>query len=362
MRIAVFADLHIGKIDNIDRIRKEYSHYIRDALDRNLDLLVFAGDLFDTKLTANSKFIGLVLSLIEDLYALSLNYPKLKIRFIHGTESHDVHQYQILSPYTYRKDCDMKIISSVYEEEICNETVLYIPEEVIKNKKEYYKDTLYSKQYDYIFGHGTISTIMPHVGDNADSMAPAIFTPEELSEHTNKLCCFGHYHIGSFPCDDKVGYVGSLTTLQHGEGNDKGYVFIDDDKLTFVRNTMCPVYYKQDHTLSEDVDIASVVANIKEKIKTSDREAFVKCDFKISRKDPEYEIKVTMIRDGFRDNPNMRYTIIPIIEGNEEKVNEMKNQYSYLFNDALSVEDKLKEHISQVFGENVDPKYIKELL
>lgn len=191
MRICFCADIHIGA-PNTDL--SELMGCFEQMISSN-DLIVIGGDILDSKFYASSDNITILMDLFE--YITALIKPQKKIlRLIYGTQSHDSFpQLQILEPFAHMMN--FKIIPHVTVENINGVSILYIPEEIISNKREYYADTLYSgKKYDYIFGHGVIAEGMPMVKEGkVKKMASVpVFKTEELIQACKYQVCFGHMH------------------------------------------------------------------------------------------------------------------------------------------------------------------------
>ena len=71
-----------------------------------------------------------------------------KIRFIYGTESHECGSYRLFNYHLNNDHVDLKVITTVTEEELFpNINVLYIPEEYVDSKEDHYKE-YFDKRYD----------------------------------------------------------------------------------------------------------------------------------------------------------------------------------------------------------------------
>ena len=185
----VFADLHVGAM-NLEQLHEEYVEMLINRIkEKNkLDFLIIAGDFFDHKFYLNDKESIMAYYMLNELIE-ACKEKKCKIRIVYGTESHECNQYDILSNIDAYDD--VKVIKSVEEEELLpNMNVLYLPEEHIVNKKEYYKDYFQNiNKYDYIFGHGVIREVMHeisiHIKENDEKSkrkAVPVFNTAELNK------------------------------------------------------------------------------------------------------------------------------------------------------------------------------------
>lgn len=234
------ADIHIGAMSYDDTYNG--ITYIRDLLremtkEDIFDFIIVGGDFFDKQIYVNDPFLKLAQKLM--IYILA---SARVVRLINGTSSHDSDQYGIFDSLV--EDIpelmqgihyDFKVIMTVSEEELLpGMQVLYVPEEYIFDKEEYYKEYFNKGEvYDYVFGHGQINEAFGYIKpsktkDHLRRRAP-IFTAEELAGICKGDVIFGHYHIHSEYLDGKVSYVGSTFRWKYGEEEDKGiYILFGD--------------------------------------------------------------------------------------------------------------------------------------
>ena len=177
-----------------------------------------------------------------------------KIRIVYGTESHECNQYNIFFNRFFHNDVDLRVINTAEEEELFDDFwVLYLPEEYIYNKTEFYRDFFTGeKKYNYIIGHGVIQELMDtasyhmkHTSKTSNRAKVPIFTSTELMDNCKGEVYFGHYHVHS-SISDKVFYVGSFTRWMFGEEEPKGFYSIryENGKYSheFIENTYADKY------------------------------------------------------------------------------------------------------------------------
>ena len=280
MRILLLADLHIGTIKDINY------HYanITNIIDKEItltgcDMVVILGDYFDRLFKVNEEFVSLAINVMSFLVRTCIK-TRTKIRIVYGTESHEMDQYRLFNHFLSSKTVDMKLFTTCTEEIVNGKKILYVPEEYMQNKYDFYKDTIYGeKNYDYVFGHGVIAEGMPAQVSraretdaiNTENKVPH-FNTTELSK-SGKLVVFGHQHK-PWDCEN-VHYLGSLNRWCFGEEDDKRYGIIEDDKLTFVTNEDAFIYktyeFASDNPIYESAD--NIMNEVK-RIKDENREIF----------------------------------------------------------------------------------------
>ena len=239
----IISDIHFGATDP-DILKRElievFLYYLENM--KKIDFIIINGDYFDHKIYLNEKASDYSIAFMDKLVNISKKH-KCPIRLVYGTESHEVNQYTIFSMYKEDKNLDFKVIYTVNEEELLPDlNVLYLPEEHIYSKPEYYKDYFNNKnKYDYVFGHGVIQEVMTHISRNtskkeSDRKKVPVFSSSELMDICKGQVYFGHYHINT-NINDKIFYVGSFSRWVHGEMKEKGFYHItcDTDKEKYTQ-------------------------------------------------------------------------------------------------------------------------------
>jgi len=258
MRLLLLADLHIGSIKDTDYYYRNMNKIISDEIIMtHTDAVILLGDYFDRLFKVNEEYVSLAINVMSALIR-ACKRQKTKIRIIYGTESHEMNQYRLFNYHFTSSHVDVKLFTTVAEEELFpGVNVLYIPEEYIDDKYEFYKNTLYSgKKYDYIFGHGIIEEGMgigAKVKSASDKMEKQVprFKAGELAE-AGKLNVWGHYHR-HVDLDGNVHYVGSLFRKSFGEEEAKGYAVIEDGEWKFIPNENAYIYKTYEFDETSDV-------------------------------------------------------------------------------------------------------------
>ena len=378
----VLADLHFGAIDTEDMkylLRANLFNVLESKM--FFDYIIIAGDFWDKKIFLNDRASDAGIWLMNKL----VQYTKC-IRIVYGTESHEVNQYNIFNIFEGRKGLDFKIIKSVCEEELLpGLNVLYLPEEYIKDKDEYYKEYFSQKnKYDYIFGHGIIAEAMTMIKksssnkeDKEKRLKPATFTTADF-----KRCCrgqvyFGHYHVRS-NIQDWVFYVGSFTRWIHGEEEMKGYYELSCDledepiySSEFHENYDAPKYktysFGYDHEMFTSDEMLENYLKTLTRLANSEDYKKIKYIFNIPENYSNPEFFINSMRENFRNEPKVTCEFVNGYvtkkKHTEEKVlEEIETKYDYLLNRNLSVPDVLSNYIEDTNGKKIEGEKIATYL
>lgn len=370
MRILVFADIHIGSIKDIAYVYNVITDIIeKEVIFKKTDLVVICGDYFHRLFKVNEDFVALSINVMSYLIR-ACKRNDTKIRIVYGTESHEMNQYRLFNYHMTSERIDMKVYDTVTEEIINGEHFLFIPEEYISGKHEFYKK-YFNKHYDYIFGHGVIEEGMPMVvpystGNHDEKQVPR-FKSQELGDISD-LCIFGHYHCYT-DMGDNVYYLGSLFRDSFGEETPKGYGIIEDGKFTFVENKEAYVYKTYEFDQSSEIYKSSDnILNEIDKIKKENENIFngnQQGKIRIIFKTPEN------VDPSFRENLkdilfNDKYISPMIKETNNEVINEVKedidDEYDFILDNSLSIQDKIYRYMNKQYDDVMSMELLSSYL
>ena len=373
----VFADLHIGVMNLTQQYREIENVLFASIKKYKPDFIISLGDFFDHKASLNdslSYYSFLVFTkIISICEEIGIN-PK--IRFVYGTESHEWKQYKIIE--TAKTNFDIKVIHYCEEEELFPDfNVLYIPEEHIYSKSEYYEKYLSNaKKYDYIFGHGVIREVMKEAAlssdkDESKRKKVPVFSTGELMYACKGQTYFGHYHINT-NMNDEVIYCGSLNRWIFGEEDPKGMYYIekknDEYNNEFIENEYAEIYktiyFGYDSKIFKDMNLLNnKLSQIEDMIKDGVINK-VRFEFNIPPDidNPEYIIKV--INDKYKFNQNVKINIVNgYIDEKRKKDKEELDQWNIenapLLDPNKSIEEKVSYFISVEYKRDITPEKIK---
>ena len=371
MRFLLFADIHIGSIKDTNYVYNTLTNIIdKEIIQTHTDAVFILGDYFDHLFKVNEEFVSVAINVMSYLRRACAR-EKTKIRIIYGTESHEMNQYRLFNYHLTSRSLDIKVITTCTEEEIFpNVNILYVPEEYISDKHEFYHEYLYTgKKYNFIFGHGVIAEGMPAVisySRNSKSEEKQVphFKAGELS-NISDICVFGHYHCYT-DMGDNVYYLGSLFRDSFGEETPKGYGVIEDGKFRFIENEKAYVYKTYTFDAESEIynDADSILSAI-DKIKSENNEIFngnhvgkIRLVFNTPPNiDPSFKENLKSII--FNDKlitPLIKETSSELIEEAKE---EIDSEYEFILDSSLPINDKIYSYIVKQYE---DPMTMDELI
>ena len=364
----VISDIHAGAIPAeslYNELNESFIKYIKSL--KILDFIVIAGDLFDNKLSLNSEHTKYIFVFLKKLIDICVD-KNTKLRIVKGTEFHDNKQLDILK-FLYNSNIDLRIIDHVSDEELFpNFNVLYIPEEYMQDKDEFYKP-FFSKSYDMIFGHGLINEVafVAKLQSSEVTMNKApIFKSEELLDICNGPIFFGHIHKAQ-NIKDRIYYTGSFSRWVYGEENPKGFMLVcytpSTTKYTveFVENKLAPVYdtmvidYNSSFYQSEEHKQIEYIVNMVKNMNV-DRMRII---FNIPEDYPNPILLTNLINDIFSKHKHIK----TIVNNNskeqqkkrelEEKIQTLLTTYDFIFDKSISPEEKVSRFIKIKTNKNI---------
>ena len=367
----VISDIHVGAMD-LDQTRKEFTNsfiaYIKKM--KKLDFVIVAGDFFDRKFHLGYKESIVAHAMLKELVDICEEKGTL-IRFVYGTESHESDQYSVMSVLNISDK--MRVIKYVEEEELLpGLNILYLPEEHVYNKKEYYNKYFNNlKKYDYIFGHGVIAETwkerLSHMitkEDDEDNKSKRkktpIFTAAELMKCCNGQVYFGHYHINK-NINDQIFSIGSFSRWQFGEEGQKGFyeLTFDSDKrkydFKFIENQLAQTYttiqYGYDSNIFKDEKDMQEALNRMDDLLKNDVFDHVRFMFNIPQEIENPESTVNYLKERYHSNDKVKVDIVHgYIEEKrrqqKEKIDDSNNKLSFISDNNIELEDKISRFIS----------------
>lgn len=374
----IISDIHVGAMD-LDKLHNEYLRLFINHIKEidKLDFVIITGDFFDHKFYLNDKEAIMAYLMLKELL-LACKEKNAIVRIVYGTESHENNQYDILSLIKIYDN--VEVIKTVKSEELLPDLhILYLPEEHILSKEEYYHDYfLEPKKYDFVFGHGVIREAMKeaalHMSNSKNSKRKSvpIFTSGELSRICSGQVFFGHYHIHT-NIDDKVFYVGSFSRWQFGEEEDKGYYDITyntknhHSSLTYIKNTLCDTYQTIKYGYQSDIFDNEEIMNqtFQRMDNLIENNTFNHLRFIINipsdAKNPES--KINYLRERYKFNDNIKVeTVNGYVEEQrqrkKEQIEEDNKKYNFIFDNNLPIEEKISRYIAVEYNKDIPAEKI----
>lgn len=372
----VLADLHFGASSG-KNLYEELLPVLAVLNNPNisLDYLMILGDYFDAKssLTSQSaKYALLFMSKIVEI----CSERQIKVRIIKGTLSHDLNQLETaFGHYMTKPGIDFRIFQSVEDEELFSGyKVLYVPEEYITSKDEYYKEFFKDKPKDYYnlaVVHGTFENIIPVLKsqeyEGMNTHAP-IFTEKDFE--CSQLVLAGHIHKRT-KVSSNIFYVGSYSRFCHGEELPKGCLLVsqvinEGFNIEFLENKKAPKYVTKDLGTSMNVLPAEQVIEQIEKIKKESNIDFLRINISLEEDDTVLA-NMSLVKNYFHKDKTIKIRFNNEKRSRketekEETIKKQQEEYSYLLDKGLTIPQKVSKYLKETQEYELDSTIIDRVL
>ncbi len=254
-RKAVIHDIHLGHKRTLtsDIIARLDTHFSCDAFFSTIDMVVFAGDVFDGPLIKGSEEAIEIDLWIARVIRLAIKHNVL-IRIVEGTPLHDRKQSKhfVATDEMYKKKAqnglDLKYIDKLSIEYIerFDINVLYVPDECNGGKTDKTLLQVYEllaahhlQQVDFAYMHGCFGYQIEYLPENK------VHSEKAYAEIVKHLVYIGHVHTRS--TKGNIVAAGSFDRLKHNEEEMKGFVrsvFEADGthRTKFIDNPQAKIY------------------------------------------------------------------------------------------------------------------------
>lgn len=375
LRILVSGDIHFGYYPP-DLLYKEFLQIVDHVYDKGVDAVIIPGDYFDNKLVMSSAHSIHAIKAFTDLVK-ACETTKTKLRVVRGTNSHDPeNQLKILSTIAQGTNCDFRLFNTVDSEELFpGFKVLYIPEEYMEDKNEYYKEYFEGVTYDGIFGHGMFeeTTYSNHSNKNSMKKYP-VFNSKFMETLCRGPIVFGHIHKYQ-RIRDRILYTGSLTRSRHGEEEEKGFVVVtydtDNHKTTdeFIVNEMAMKYDTIEITDKSPIFsmlIKDQIQFIKNLINTYKRDK-LRIKINIPEDYPASRTFIDTVNSVFNGVKDVQFNITEnnkakIEKETNEQLNRLMTKYGFIFDKSITYEEKICQFIKAKKGIDIPIENIRRLI
>lgn len=377
-KILVLADVHWGAMD-ADK-QKEELEFVFEYLDKNkIDLFVIAGDYFDHRLLLNSKACIYAIDMIDKINAIAEcgKHGSFEVRMFTGTKSHDYDQLEALIPIAggYTKI----FTKTTYEETLPGLHCLYCPDETMTNedyinayRSEFFTDhTHKTKTNDIMFFHGSFDVILKDIF--RDNSNPNVVFEYSFFNTFNSVMIGGHWHDASEY--GNVIYTRSPNRFKFDEDNPKGMVLLtyDTDNQTYEYERITNPYTDEYHTyvidtsMFRDINDYTLICNDADEFIEKHPTAHIKFHILITDEKEINKSCIDSVRYRFNNKRNVKVVaenkLIKEKKEQKRKNNtEMKEKFSYLFDDSVPLDEKYRLFIKDTDEEELDSEQIKSLL
>lgn len=371
-KLLVIGDIHFGYYP-AELLYKEFKLVINNII-KDIDVVFIAGDYFDTKLSLSSKHSIYAIKTFCDILD-KCEQTNTKLRMIRGTASHDPENQLVnLSSIAKSSKVDFKLYLTVGEEELFPDfNVLYVPEEYMENKDEYYKE-FFNKKYQCIIGHGMFEETNYVTNKTLNMKKYPVFNSAFIEKICDGPIIFGHIHK-SQKIRNRIMYTGSFTRSRYGEEEDKGFIistyetennstdfkFIVNDKATKFDTV----------SILDTSEIFSLLLNeqiqfIKEMISTYKKDK-LRIKINIPKNYDNTKVFIDSVTTVFG---NMENVDIVIMDNTKEEtkqktkeiVDKLMLKYNFIFDKSISYEEKIQQFIYNKKGEKIDLENIRKII
>lgn len=367
-------DIHFGYYPP-ELLYKEFN-LILESIDKyNPDCVVILGDYYDAKLSMASAHSVYSIKAFSDLIK-KCEKLNIKVRQIKGTNSHDPdNQLKNLAQIANSSKCDYKLFLTVDEEELFpGFKALYIPEEYMEDKDEYYKDYFCNK-YQGVFGHGMFeeTNFSSHSKFKTMKKYP-IFNSKDMEEVCEGPIMFGHIHKGQ-RIRSRIQYTGSLVRSKFGEEESKGIYLTTFDTETnetnfkFIENEITTKYDTIE--IKSDNDVFNMLVNEQiayfKKLVDDYKRDYLRLKIHL----PEDFNNSTMFIDGINVTFSGMKDVTILIQDNskvkidnevKEKINLLMGKYNFIFDKSIGYDEKIQQYIKLKSGKIISLDRIRTMI
>lgn len=350
---AHIADLHFGVIDPLTEYNILKEQFLDVISEMNvLDIVCIEGDIFDHKFMASSEVIMYINMFIQDL----VNICKMKnatLILISGTSSHDSDQLKMFYHLSMLNDVDVRVITEMKFVFVRGKKILCIPELYNKGEDYYNSFLVYGGLYDACYMHGCFKGAIRNKNErDLNSSREPVFDISDFGSCAGPIIS-GHNHIRS-QYETDFYYCGSPIRWTFGDEKDKGFlILIHDIKTRHYHVHFEPIVSFRYDTINLDSLIRSDPNTIIQYIDQIKRNGIDKLRIIFTINDAD---KIALLKSYYRNIKDIKIETNfekNKIEENLNKIDEMyKKEYSYLFDNNLSYEEKLIQYMN-----SKDPSY-----
>ena len=385
--ILAISDIHWGvTTPDIQERSLEFIFTFLNKFGDKIDLLVIAGDYWESKLSLNSREAIKGIKWFHKLYDLCVE-KMIMIRMFQGTMDHDNDQLEVFKPMTgdiqdieksddfYQifldKGRDPKPFFDIFMTTTVEETLpdllcCYCPDETIRTDEyevKYINEILELK--DIGFFHGSFDVVYGDLLESKPEMLEknnVIYRYNMWSPQIKGPMISGHWHDGK--SYDELYYIGSPFRWKFNEDEDKGFMFIQyntEDSSYFTKKIINPLaanyitYEIYSNTIENKDDYKNIILDINmildeivENSLTPDLDK-MRILFYVVDEKSENEVFLSSLRQSILNHKNCKLTIKNRLKEKkkkqkEQEVKEERQAVNYIF-DNKTPADKIHEFV-----------------
>jgi DNA repair exonuclease SbcCD nuclease subunit len=395
--IMVLSDIHWGAIVPIEQ--EKSLEFVFEFIDESIksgvkpDLLVLAGDYFDSKLPLNSQEAILAIKWFHRLYNVCAD-NQIMIRMFQGTMDHDNDQLEVFQPLTgdlkdiesndnfiniflennqTPKDFFKIFMTTTVEETLPGLKCCYCPDETINTEdyeERYIQEILELK--DIGFFHGSFDVVYGELLTSKPELLKknnVIYRYNMWNPQIKGPMIAGHWHDGKQYND--LYYCGSPFRWKFNENEEKGFIFLQydtEDSSYFVKkitNPLCAdyityeVYTNLYETQDDYTKIVMDVRAILEAMNQTSLNSQLRILVYVVDEKTENDVFLSALRQEVINHRNCKITIKNKLKDKKkkEKVKEAKEEnekYSFIFEKGSKPQNVIHTFILSSTDNEVD--------
>lgn len=370
-KVAIIADLHFGAQSPKQLYSELETGFLDFIKDRYLDMIVIAGDFYNSVISLNSQTSIIAFKFMNELIKICETNGIRYIRILEGTLSHDNFQIRNFSMYEANKKVDVRIITTVRSEVLEGMNILYIPEEYMEDPKSYYDKyfNVPKKYYDFIFGHGMFKEVsfVSDDGENAISQAP-VMDSKLIGSICKGPIFFGHIHTPTI-IRNHIYYVGSYSRWVYGQEEDKGFYICvyDTDSYRYMIEFIVNRNTRQFDTVKVVLDNYNkspeeLIAFVKQLKRDNLRIQLI-----AESGDKDFSYFISFLKEYYTGKQSYKLDIVDkreklVKQKTEERVKQIMTDYNFLFDKSLPVTVKIQKYIKRKYSKDISEEFLKNLL
>ena len=343
------ADIHFGAMDP----KVQFDILVEQLLNKvstiHFNLFCINGDLFHHKFMSNSDVV-LYASMFIDKVVQLCRINNATLIILHGTASHDANQLKLFYHYLSDPSINIHIIENTQFVYTQGKRILCIPEEYNMGKEYYYQFLYNSGLYDSVCMHGTLKgSIYGCDVEDLDSSKNPVFSLNSFTNCTGPIIA-GHVHVAG--CHEQhMYYSGSPLRWQFGEEQTKGFLVVLHNLNTRqytvdmqeIKSFRYDTINLDEMARCDPKEIIRYLSNLKD-----NGIDFIKVKF------TQGGSSVEAVKNYYKLNNNITIDTTDVqfqetIKENQ-KNNEVYQEYSYIFDPNLNQYDILTRFINQQKG------------
>lgn len=368
--IITISDIHWGAIDpreqlvSLEFIFNFLEHSVLHGI--SIDMIVLAGDYFESKLPLNSRDAIYAIQWFHKLYQLALKYNVGRIRMFQGTMDHDNDQLDVFRPLEKENSDFFKIFTHTTSEETLPDLkCIYCPDETLQTSE--YEFTYVNEilaMHDIGFFHGSFDVVYGELLDAKPELMSrknVIYRYELWDKLIYGPLISGHWHDGKVY--DNLYYCGSPFRYKFNEDEPKGFIFTEYDTESKeylckkIINPLCSEYISYDiysNMCLSQQDYSSHLTNCDKILEEFKKQPYLNSKlrivFHVVDEKPENDTFITGLRHKFINVKNVKLSLKnkmkEKIKKEVAKKNKERNEtYGFIHNDVKDTSEIIQEFI-----------------